>query len=85
MGTFDDELKRLCAVDPKQAATTLVLLPGEEFADFASLMRLQPEVQQLADDMLADVQILPFHPLATYGPASDEEEEEDVGGGDEDG
>ena len=83
MATFDAELRRLDAVDPAKAATTLVLLPGEEFAEFAGLMILQPDVQQLADEMGADVQILPFHPLATYGAAGedddgDEEEEEEV-------
>ena len=77
MDTFGDELRRLDAVDPSKAATTLVLLPGEEFADFAGLMVLQPDVQQLADEMGADVQILPFHPLATYGGAEDEDEDED--------
>ena len=81
METFDDELRRLDAVDPAKAATTLVLLPGEEFAEFAGLMGLQPDVQQLADEMGADVQILPFHPLATYGAAGDDEDEDD---GDED-
>ena len=78
MRTFVDELRRLDGVDPGTAATTLVLLPGEEFADFAGLMDLQPEVQQLADEMGADVQILPFHPLATYGPADDENEDKDA-------
>ena len=79
METFDAELRRLAAVDPAKAATTLVLLPGQEFAEFAGLMVLQPDVQQLADEMGADVQILPFHPLATYGAAGeDEDEDEDV-------
>ena len=79
METFDAELRRLAAVDPAKAATTLVLLPGQEFAEFAGLMVLQPDVQQLADEMGADVQILPFHPLATYGAAGeDEDADEDV-------
>ena len=51
METFEAELRRLDAVDPAKAATTLVLLPGDEFAAFADLMDLQPDVQELADEL----------------------------------
>jgi len=77
METFEAELRRLDAVDPAKAATTLVLLPGDEFAAFADLMVLQPDVQELADELGADVQALPFHPLATYSAAGEDEEVED--------
>ena len=84
METFEAELRRLDAVDPAKAATTLVLLPGDEFAAFADLMVLQPDVQELADELGADVQVLPFHPLATYSAAGEDEEGEDDEGEDED-
>ena len=82
METFEAELRRLDAVDPAKAATTLVLLPGDEFAAFADLMVLQPDVQELADELGADVQVLPFHPLATYSAAGEDEEVEDDEGED---
>eukprot|EP00908_Phaeocystis_cordata_P013403 Transcript_24463.p1 GENE.Transcript_24463~~Transcript_24463.p1 ORF type:complete len:254 (+),score=99.83 Transcript_24463:46-762(+) len=75
--TFEAELRRLHAVDPDEPATTLILLPGDEFfAEFAALMELQPAVQDLAEPM--GIQILPFHPLASYDDEYEEEEEEEV-------
>ena len=67
---FESELRDLRAIDPAVAATTLVLLPGDEFGGFEALMELQPDVQDLADELGgpggAGVQVLPFHPQATY-------------------
>ena len=74
--TFEAELRRLHAVDPDEPATTLILLPGDEFfSDFAALMELQPAVQDLAEPM--GIQILPFHPLASYDDEYEQEEEEE--------
>lgn len=73
--TFETELSELRAIDPAVAATTLVLLPGDEFASFEALMELQPDVQDLADELGgASVQVLPFHPHATYAEEDDLED-----------
>ena len=47
LSVFGPELRDLRGVDPAVAATTLVLLPGEDFEGFEALMELQPEVRPL--------------------------------------
>jgi hypothetical protein len=60
------ELASLRAVDPVEPATTLLILPS--FADFADLIEFQGEMEVLAaaDDTALPIQLLAFHPDATF-------------------
>ena len=66
--TIVQEASALHGVDTSCEATTLILLPGMSFRQFAALMTFLPEAQRLADETASGaIQVIPFHPLARYG------------------
>uniref|UniRef100_A0A7S2AY05 Uncharacterized protein n=1 Tax=Octactis speculum TaxID=3111310 RepID=A0A7S2AY05_9STRA len=60
------EIYALRSIDPLKPATTLVLLPG--FPTFDSFMDLYAVAEDIAnkDDNSRVIQVLPFHPDATF-------------------
>ena len=65
---LNEELGLLLAVPPEREATTLLLLPGEAFVAFESLMEYLQSAQDLADTASVDapIQVVPFHPDAAF-------------------
>ncbi|KAJ1461510.1 hypothetical protein M885DRAFT_507557 [Pelagophyceae sp. CCMP2097] len=64
-----EEVALLLDVPPGNEATTLLLLPGADFADFENLMGyFQAEAEKVARkaSKKAPIQVLPFHPLAAF-------------------
>ena len=66
---------RLLAVPPEEPATTVLLLTSARFHRFEDFMkRAVPPAQALAGTLsfAAPIQIVPFHPKATYSEAEDD-------------
>lgn len=63
---LDDEIRALRAIDCSRPGTTLVVLP--RLTSFEAFMDFQAEVEVLADadSTAARVQVLAFHPEATF-------------------